>query len=108
MNADQNIHAPKESYCFTKHERPRYRRNSYRVAGLGTVAEGRFDPVHDPPGGSIYKVVGPGKDVSMPVAEVGAATFVHNGPAGSIKADAYLVKESTLDVIADSPVSFSQ
>jgi Carboxypeptidase regulatory-like domain len=108
VNADQNIHAPKESYCFTN-------TSDHDIAGILTVS-----PVSGlslkavsiqftiPPGGSIYKVVGPGKDVSMPVAEVGAATFVHNGPAGSIKADAYLVKESTLDVIADSPVSFSQ
>ena len=43
----------------------------------------------------------------MSVDEVGSATFMHNGPAGSIKADAYLVKESTLDVIADSSVSIS-
>ena len=43
----------------------------------------------------------------MPVDEVGSATFTHNGPADSIKADAYLVKESTLDVIADSPISIN-
>jgi hypothetical protein len=60
-----------------------------------------------PPGKSIYKVVGPGKDVSMPVDEVGSATFTHNGPTDAIKADAYLVKESTLDVIADSPISIN-
>jgi hypothetical protein len=60
-----------------------------------------------PPGRSIYKAVGPGKDISMSVDEVGSAMFMHSGPAGSVKADAYLVKESTLDVIADSPVSIS-
>ncbi len=40
----------------------------------------------------------------MPVDEVGSATFVHNGAAGAIRADAYLVKESTLDVIADTAI----
>jgi hypothetical protein len=57
-----------------------------------------------PPCKSVYKSVGPGKDISMPVNDVGSATFTHNGSADAIKADAYLVKESTLDVIADAPV----
>jgi len=105
VDTDQSIHAPKESYCFTN-------TTDHDIAGILTVS-----PVSGislkavsiqfliPPGQSVYKVVGPGKDISMPVEEVGSATFVHNGPAGSIKADAYLVKESTLDVIADSPMS---
>jgi hypothetical protein len=104
---DQSIHAPKESYCFTNI-------SDHDIAGLLVVS-----PVSGislkavsirfivPPGKSIYKVVGPGKDISMPVDEVGSATFTHNGSADSIKADAYLVKESTLDVIADSPVSIN-
>jgi len=44
----------------------------------------------------------------MPVSEVGSATFTHNGSADAIKANAYLVKESTLDVIADTPVTVKQ
>ena len=107
VDTDQSIHAPKESYCFTN-------TTDHDIAGVLVVS-----PVSGislkavsiqftiPPGRSVYKVVGPGKDVSMSVDEVGSATFMHNGPAGSIKADAYLVKESTLDVIADSPVSIS-
>jgi hypothetical protein len=108
VDADQNIHAPKESYCFTN-------TSDHDIAGVLVVS-----PVSGislkavsirftiPPGRSIYKAVGPGKDVSMPVDEVGSATFTHNGSADSIKADAYLVKESTLDVIADSPISVNQ
>ena len=107
VDTDQNIHAPKESYCFTN-------TTDHDIAGILTVS-----PVSGislkavsiqflvPPGRSVYKVVGPGKDISMPVEQVGSATFMHNGPAGSIKADAYLVKESTLDVIADTPISMS-
>jgi hypothetical protein len=107
VDTDQSIHAPKESYCFTN-------TTDHDIAGVLVVS-----PVSGislkavsiqftiPPGHSVYKIVGPGKDVSMSVDEVGSATFMHNGPAGSIKADAYLVKESTLDVIADSPVSIS-
>jgi hypothetical protein len=107
VDTDQSIHAPKESYCFTN-------TSDHDIAGVLVVS-----PVSGislktvsirftiPPGRSIYKVVGPGKDISMPVDEVGSATFTHNGSADSIKADAYLVKESTLDVIADSPVSMN-
>ena len=107
VDTDQSIHAPKESYCFTN-------TSDHDIAGVLVVS-----PVSGislkavsirfivPPGKSIYKVVGPGKDVSMPVDEVGSATFTHNGPTDAIKADAYLVKESTLDVIADSPVSIN-
>jgi hypothetical protein len=108
VDTDQNIHAPKESYCFTN-------TSDHDIAGVLVVS-----PVSGislkavsirftiPPGRSIYKIVGPGKDISMPVDEVGSATFTHNGSADSIKADAYLVKESTLDVIADSPISINQ
>jgi hypothetical protein len=108
VDTDQSIHAPKESYCFTN-------TSDHDIAGVLVVS-----PVSGislkavsirftiPPGRSIYKAVGPGKDVSMPVDEVGSATFTHNGSADSIKADAYLVKESTLDVIADSPISVNQ
>lgn len=108
VDTDQNIHAPKESYCFTN-------TSDHAIAGILTVSPVSGISLQSvsiqfliPPGDSIYKVVGPGKDVSMPVDQVGAATFVHNGPAGSVKVDAYLVRESTLDVIADSPVSVSQ
>jgi Carboxypeptidase regulatory-like domain len=107
VDADQSIHAPKESYCFTN-------TSDHDVAGVLVVSSASGISLKSvsirftiPPGGSIYKVVGPGKDISMPVDEVGSATFTHNGPADSIKADAYLVKESTLDVIADSPISIN-
>ena len=104
---DQSIHAPKESYCFTN-------TTDRDINGILTVSPASGISIKSvsiqftiPPGRSVYKIVGPGKDISIPVDEVGSATFAHNGPAGSIKADAYLVKESTLDVIADSPISTS-
>jgi hypothetical protein len=55
-----------------------------------------------PPGQSVCKLVGPGKDVNMRVDDIGSATFVHNGPAGSIKANANLVKESALDLVPET------
>lgn len=107
VDADQSIHAPKESYCFTN-------TTDHDINGILTVLPASGISVKAvsiqftiPPGLSIYKVVGPGKDISMPVDEVGSATFTHNGSADAIKVDAYLVKESTLDVIADTPVSES-
>ena len=107
VHTNQSIHAPKESYCFTN-------TSDHDINGILTVLPASGISIKSvsiqftiPPGRSIYKIVGPGKDISIPVDEVGSATFTHNGPAGSIKADAYLVKESTLDVIADSPVSSS-
>lgn len=107
VDTDQSIHAPKESYCFTN-------TSDHDVAGVLVVSSTSGISLKAvsirfivPPGKSIYKAVGPGKDISMPVDEVGSATFTHNGQADAIKADAYLVKESTLDVIADSPVSIN-
>ena len=104
VDTNQNIKAPKESYCFTN-------TTDRDIAGILTVSPASGITLKAvsiqftiPPGGSVYKIVGPGKDVSMPVDEVGSATFVHNGPAGAIRADAYLVKESTLDVIADTAI----
>ena len=107
VDTDQSIHAPKESYCFTN-------TSDHDIAGVLVVSPASGISLKAisirfivPPGKSIYKSVGPGKDISMPVDEVGSATFTHNGPANAIKADAYLVKESTLDVIADTPVSIN-
>jgi hypothetical protein len=104
VETDQNIRAPKESYCFTN-------TTDRDIACVLTVSPAsgislkavsiRFTI---PPGQSIYKVVGPGKDSSTPVDEVGSATLTHRRLS---QADANLVRESTLDVIADSSVSIS-
>ncbi|MGA8221786.1 MAG: carboxypeptidase-like regulatory domain-containing protein [Candidatus Acidiferrales bacterium] len=107
VDTNQQIQAPKESYEFTN-------TSDRDVSGVLTVTPLPGKSLHPitikfaiPPGASIYKLVGPGKDISLPVDLVGSATFVHDGPEGSIKADAYLVKESTLDVISNSSLYFS-
>ena len=104
IEAGQKIQAPKQSYAFTNV-------TDHDISGILTVnpASGAaLEPVSIqftiPAGRSIFKVVGPGKDISIPVERVGSATFVHNGGAGSVKADAYFVKESTLDVISNETV----
>ena len=50
----------------------------------------------------VYKVVGPGKDVNLPVLGVESATFVHNGKAESMRVEADLAYATTLDVIAET------
>jgi hypothetical protein len=107
VDTSQSIQAPKESYEFTNTA-------DRDVSGILTVTPLPGRSLHPvtikftiPAGGSIYKLVGPGKDINLPVDLVGAATFVHDGPEGCIKADAYLVKESTLDVISNSTLYFS-
>jgi hypothetical protein len=102
VDTDQRIQPPKESYAFTN-------TSDRDITGVLTVTPLPGKSFHDvtirftiPAGSSIFKIVGPGKDVSMPVDSIGGATFVHNGPAGAVKADAYFVRESTLDVVSDS------
>jgi hypothetical protein len=104
VDTDQSIHAPKEAYCFTN-------TSDHDIAGMLTVTPTSGISLNAisirfivPPGKSVYKSVGLGKDISIPVNDVGSATFTHNGSADAIKADAYLVRESTLDVIADTPI----
>jgi hypothetical protein len=100
----QNIQPPTESYGFTN-------TTDRDIVGVLTVtpASGvKLAPVSIaftiPAWGSVFKLVGPGRDISIPVESVGSATFAHNGPADAVRVDAHLIKESTLDVIPDSPV----
>jgi len=56
----------------------------------------------------VYKVVGVGKDVDMRVSEVGAATFVHEGDSAAVKVDSHLLTETSLDVVAKTPLPAQQ
>lgn len=101
----QVIQAPKESYRFTN-------TSDQAVSGSLTVAPASGLTINSvsitftiPSNSTIYKLVGPGKDVSMPVDSVGSATFAYDGPVDTVKVDAYLVKESTLDVMANGPTA---
>jgi hypothetical protein len=102
VDTSQNVKTPKGSYSFTN-------LTDSDMTGELTVtpAEGfqrapitlRFAvPAHR----TVVKTVGPGKDVSLPPAEVGSAKFVHSGGVGSVRVDVDLVKETTLDVIPQS------
>lgn len=58
-----------------------------------------------PAGPSVFKTIGTGKDVAIPGNLVGSARFVYKGAEGSVKVDAYLATESTLEVMPDTSES---
>ena len=72
-------------------------------------AEGvKGDPVtlrfNVPAHGRVFKVVGPGKDVNLTVAEVGSARILYSAEEGAVKVDVDLAKETTLDVMSGTAV----
>jgi len=104
VDTSQNVQAPKESYSFTN-------TSDRDVAGVLTVMPltgATEKPITlrftVPARGRVFKVVGPGKDVNLPVAEVASATFAHNGGDGAIKVDANLARDTTLDVIPGATI----
>ena len=105
VDAAQSIRPPGESFSFTN-------TSDRDVSGELTVARRdglTGDPVIlrfvVPAHGKVFKIVGAGKDVNMPVAEVGAATFVHEGEASAVKVDSHLLKESSLDIVPQTKLS---
>jgi hypothetical protein len=101
VDTTQSAQKAKESYTFTNTSD----RDLLGVLTVKPAMGSQLDPVTIsftiPAGGSILKLVGPGKDVNVPVGEIASATFVHNGKPEAIKVDAHLLKESSLDVIPD-------
>lgn len=104
VETSQSVKAPVGSYSFTN-------TSDLDVQGELIVApEARTNlapatlrfvvPAH----AKIFKVVGPGKDVNLPPASVGSATFAHSGKDGEVKVEVFLVKETTLDVIPEAPL----
>jgi tetratricopeptide repeat protein len=99
VDSAQQIQAPEQSYCFRN-------ANDRDIAGTLTVAPvagASAKPVSVrftiPSGQSVCKIVGPGRDVSMPADEIDTATFIYDGPEGAITADANLAKESVLNLV---------
>jgi hypothetical protein len=103
VDTTQTAQRAKESYTFTNTSD----RDLLGVLTVKPAVGTELDPVTIsftiPAGGSILKFVGPGKDVNVPVGEIASAVFVHNGKPESIKVDAHLLKESSLDVVPDTP-----
>lgn len=104
VETTQNIQLAKESYRFTNE-------SDHDVRGVLTVTPvsgAKFETVSlsfiIPANSSVHKLVGPGKDVGIPVAAVQSATFAHDGPQDSVRVDAHLSRESTVDVISGMPL----
>jgi hypothetical protein len=100
--SSQQIQDPEGSYCFMN-------TSDHDIAGIlivapvsGISAEAASVRFTVPSGQSVCKLVGPGKELNIPVDEIGSATFTHNGPEGSINANANLVKESALDLVPNT------
>jgi hypothetical protein len=96
---------PKDAYVFTN-------TSDRDVAGILTVfpvPESTLRPVSIsftiPAGETIFKSVGPGKDVRIPVKSLGSATFSHNGADGSVTVNAYLTNDSSMDVTPNADIS---
>jgi len=102
VDTDQKFQRPKESYSFTNTSD----RDVPGVLLVNPVSGSKFKAVSIeftvPAGQSIFKTIGNGKDVSIPGELVSSARFVYKGPAGSVKVDAYLATESTLEVVPDT------
>jgi len=102
VDTDQKFQRPRESYSFTN-------TSDHDVPGeliVNPVSGSKFKTVSIsfmvPAGKSVFKTIGTGKDVGIPGNLVGSARFVYKGPEGSVKVDAYLATESTLEVTPDS------
>jgi hypothetical protein len=105
VDTDQKFQRPKESYSFTNtsdHDVP-------GVLIVNPVVGSKFKTVSIsftvPAGQSVFKTIGTGKDVGIPGNLVGSARFVYKGPEGSVKVDAYLATESTLEVMRETSES---
>lgn len=100
--SNQQIEDPAGSYCFMN-------TSDHDIAGILIVSPVSRDSAQAasvrftiPAGKSVCKLIGPGKDLNIPIDEIGSATFMHNGRTGSIKANANLVKESALDLVPET------
>jgi len=101
-DATQEVHVPKESYCFTN-------TTGLLVTGvlnvtpvLGSVLKPASITLAIPGKGTICQSVGLGKDINIPIQSLASATFVHDGPTGSVEADAYQLDARTLEVVPNS------
>jgi len=104
VETTQSIQQPKESYKFTNLTD----RDIDGILMVIPISGMRSDSVSleftIPAGATIYKLVGAGRDINLPAESVASATFTHDGPQDSIKVEASLVRESSLEVIPQTAV----
>jgi hypothetical protein len=99
IDTSQNDQSPKQSYSFTNLSD----RDIFGVLSVEPTAGVNREPVTlsftVPARGRVFKIVGPGKDVDLPVNEIATAKFTHSGTNDELKVDVALGTETTLEVI---------
>jgi tetratricopeptide (TPR) repeat protein len=104
----QAVDLPKESYCFTN-------TSSLLITGIldatpvsGKAVKPASLTITIPAKATVCKSVGSGKDVNIPVEYLASTTFAHDGPAGSVEADAYQLNADALEIIPNKSISSRQ
>jgi tetratricopeptide (TPR) repeat protein len=104
----QEVHGPKDSYCFTN-------TTDLLITGVlnatpvpGKALQPATLTLSIPARGTVCESVGAGKDVDIPLDALASATFTHDGPAGSVEAEPYLLNRSALEVIPSSNFPVNQ
>jgi tetratricopeptide (TPR) repeat protein len=104
----QEVHGPKDSYCFTN-------TTDLLITGVlnaspvpGKALQPATLTLSIPARATVCESVGAGKDVNIPLDALASATFTHDGPAGSVEAEPYLLNRSALEVIPSSNFPVNQ
>ncbi len=107
-DSTEEVHGPKESYCFTN-------TTDLLITGVlnatpvpGKALQPASITLSIPAKGTVCESVGPGKDVNISPEALASTTFTHDGPEGSVEADAYLLDRSALAVIPTRNVPVNQ
>ena len=107
-DSTEEVRAPKESYCFTN-------TTDLLITGVlnatpvpGKALQPASITLSIPAKGTVCESVGAGKDVNIPPEALASTTFTHDGPAGSVEADAYLLNRNALEVISNSNTPVNQ
>jgi Tfp pilus assembly protein PilF len=100
----QNLGAPKGSYTITNISDTDVTGDLNIVSSSEVVPKTVTVRVTVPAHKNVIKVVGRGKDIDFAPESVRSATFLHNGTDSSVKVDANLPMETTVDVIPVGPI----
>jgi tetratricopeptide (TPR) repeat protein len=101
VGTGQKIGAPNESYTFTN-------LSDQNVSGQFTITPlfgHSLSPISVTftisPHATVYKAVGPGKDLNIPSELIASARFVYAGVPGTIQGNASLTNASTLEIVPE-------
>ncbi len=107
-DSTQEVHGPKDSYCFTNTTGLLITGVLNATAVPGKALQPASLTLSIPAKSTVCKSVGAGKEVNIPLEALASTTFIHDGPAGSVEADAYLLNHSALEIIPSSNVPVNQ